>query len=417
MSTRSNAIRDAGEAASVKKEGNQLILALCLASLFAVLNFVAATPFYPDMADDLSTTVSRLGQLVTIMVVISAVMGLAIGPLSDRYGYRWPLVGGMVAIGINLIGTGITPSFYPLVALGIAGGLADALVFGMPMAIVGARFTGDAQRKAISWTWGSMSSAGIIGVPVISLIGGAAGWRAALVITGLGAVAGACFVAVSVPPDEKREVSPWHARDLIESYLPLLKYSAVLRLYGVTFLRAACWIGLLTYLGSFLQDELDLSVGNAGLFYTLGGSGFALGSLVAGRHFQPLSPRKLVALANAIGGVSVGGMLLASNVWMTLPLLFITGFVFAISGVGIATILAAESPAGSGTTQVLNSSLLNLGTATGAGVGGVLIAIGGYSALGIGFSLFAIASAALALWPSAATGVAPAKAEQSPELG
>jgi predicted MFS family arabinose efflux permease len=415
VATTRSVVSNADQTPVGTKAGTQLIVALCVASLFAVLNFVAATPFYPDMSKDLNTTVSRLGQLVTIMVVISAVMGIAIGPLSDRYGYRWPLVGGMVAIGINLIGSGLSPSYYLLIGLGIAGGLADSLVFGMPMAIVGARLTGEAQRKAISWTWGSYSAAGIIGVPIITLIGGIASWRAALVITGVVAIAGSWFVAVSVPPDQKKEVAPWRTRELVESYLPLFQHPPTLRLFGVSFLRAACWIGLLTYLGSFLQEEINLSVSKAGLVYTVGGTGFALGSLVAGRTFRGVSPRMLVALVNLVGGVTVGGMLLISNVWATLPLLFTTGFVFAISGVAIATILAVESPAGSGTTMVLNSSLLNLGTATGAAVGGGLIAMGGYSALGVGFALFAFAGAALACWPSATTNVTTSQTGSTPE--
>jgi MFS transporter, DHA1 family, putative efflux transporter len=186
-------------------------------------------------------------------------------------------------------------------------------------------------------------------------------------------------------------------------------------LFGVTYLRAACWMGLLTYLGSFLQDEINLSVKNVGLVYTVGGTGFALGSIIAGRELRSVSPRTLVALMNVIGGLCVGAMLLASNVWATLPLLFTTGFVFAISGVAIATILAVESPAGSGTTMVLNSSLLNLGIATGAGVGGLLIAVRGYSALGFGFALFAFASAALACWPSNAAQVIMTQTEPIPE--
>jgi len=385
---------------SSARAANRIIMALCVASLFAVLNFIAPTPFYPEMADDLDTTVSRLGQLVTVMVLISAVLGIAIGPLSDRYGYRWPLVGGMVAIGVNLIGIGVSPSFYPIIALGIFGGIADALVFGMPMAIAGARFDGEAQRKAISWTWGSFSSAGIIGVPVLTLIGEVAGWRAALVIAGLGAIAGAWFAAVSIPADPKRDVAAWHWHDLIDSYVPLLKHSPTLRLYGVSILRAACWIGLLTYLGSFLQDELGLSVRGAGLLYTVGGCGFAIGSVVAGRRFARISPRVLVALTCVVAGCSIGAMLLVAELWATMPLLFIAGFVSAISGVGIATILAVESPAGSGTTMVLNGSLLNLGTAIGAVTGGILIAVGGYTALGIGFPLFSFAGAALACWPA-----------------
>jgi predicted MFS family arabinose efflux permease len=49
--------------------------------------------------------------------------------------------------------------------------------------------------------------------------------------------------------------------------------------------------------------------------------------------------------------------------------------------------------------MVLNGSVLNLGTAGGAILGGALIAIGGYAALGIGLPIFALVAALLAWWP------------------
>lgn len=395
--------------------GNRVLAALCVASFLAVINFIATSPFYPKMSEDLGTTVSRLGQVITVMVLISAVFGLVVGPLSDRYGYRRPLVIGLLAIAVNLIGAGLTPSFYPLLLLSIIGGLADALVFGMPMAIAGARFSGKAQAKAISWSWGSMSIAGIVAVPLLTLIGGSAGWRTALIISGFAAVAGAWYVAFAIPADQRHPQTSASRGRLMDLYLPLVRRPEFVRIFGVTFLRAACWIGLLTYLGSFLQDELDLSVTQAGLIYIFGGCGFAVGSFVAGRKIPWISQRAAIALACVVAGLAVGAMLIVAELWSTIPLLFVIAFATAVSGVIIPTLLAVESPAGAGTTMVLNGSLLNLGTAAGAAVGGILIAVGGYTALGIGFPMFVFAAAVLAIWPvdktDAASNLAPAKSD------
>jgi predicted MFS family arabinose efflux permease len=49
--------------------------------------------------------------------------------------------------------------------------------------------------------------------------------------------------------------------------------------------------------------------------------------------------------------------------------------------------------------MVLNGTVLNLGTAGGAILGGALIAFGGYTALGIGLPFFSLVAAALAWWP------------------
>src|SRR3990170_3439939 len=57
-------------------------LLLCLSAFLAALNFFAPTPFYPQMAHDLETTVPLLGQVVTLMALISAGLGLLAGPLA-----------------------------------------------------------------------------------------------------------------------------------------------------------------------------------------------------------------------------------------------------------------------------------------------------------------------------------------------
>ncbi len=105
----SAAVLPAGSAPALPAAApSRVQLLLCLSAFLAALNFFAPTPFYPQMARDLQTTVPLLGQVVTLMALISAGLGLFIGPLADRYGYRWPLVMGLLAIAAGLLGTGLT---------------------------------------------------------------------------------------------------------------------------------------------------------------------------------------------------------------------------------------------------------------------------------------------------------------------
>jgi predicted MFS family arabinose efflux permease len=86
-------------------------------------------------------------------------------------------------------------------------------------------------------------------------------------------------------------------------------------------------------------------------------------------------------------------------------LLVATSVASALAGLAIATLLVQETPAGKGTTMVLNGTLLNVGSAVGAALGGGLIAIGGYTALGLGLPIFGLGAAALAWWPSRRDGI------------
>jgi DHA1 family inner membrane transport protein len=386
-----------------KPTETRLIAALCVASFLAALNFFAITPFYSQIADDLDTSVPLLGQVATLMILVSVVLGMAVGPLADRYGYRRPLTLGVLAVGVTLAGTGLAPTYPVLLLVAVSGGLADALVFGLPLALAGVRFRGAAQRRAMSWTLGSLSAAPIVGVPLLTTVGEVAGWRVALIAAGTGAAAAAWFVWTSLPTDEPRPASRFRFGELSAAYAPLLRHSSTLRLLGATAFRAVTFIGLLTYLGAFLADDLGLSTRQVGFVYTVAGLGSALGNLVGGR-LKLGSPRLLIGVASAVTGISVGLALLAPNIWVASPLLVATSMSSSLAGLAIATLLVQETPAGKGTTMVLNGTLLNVGSAVGAALGGGLIAIGGYTALGLGLPIFGLAAAALAWWPTSRAG-------------
>ena len=372
---------------------------LCLSAFLAALNFFAPTPFYPQMAHDLQTTVPLLGQVVTLMALISAGLGLLAGPLADRYGYRWPLVIGLLAIAVGLLGTGLAPTYPVLLGLGVVMGFGDALAYSLPFAIAATYFSALAQRRAVAWTIGALSTAPIIGVPLLTVVGGLTSWRVALAAAGVAALGVAWFVAAVLPADRLHPASRLRVRELLAAYSPLLHHPPSLRFLAVSGLRGMWWVGLLTYMGAFLVTVVGFSPQHVGLVYALAGGAYTAGSITAGNLLGGVSPRLVVAVSSAIGGVLVAPLFLFPVPRVVLPLLLAASMAAAICSVSVVALLADESPAGAGTTMVLNGSVLNLGTAGGAVLGGTLIAFGGYPALGIGLPLFALVAAALAWWP------------------
>jgi predicted MFS family arabinose efflux permease len=372
---------------------------LCLSAFLAALNFFAPTPFYPQMAHDLQTTVPLLGQVVTLMALISAGLGLLAGPLADRYGYRWPLVIGLLAIAVGLLGTGLAPTYPVLLGLGVVMGFGDALAYSLPFAIAATYFSALAQRRAIAWTIGALSTAPIIGVPLLTVVGGLTSWRVALAAAGVAALGVAWFVAAVLPADRLHPASRLRVSELLAAYSPLLHHPPSLRFLAVSGLRGMWWVGLLTYMGAFLVTVVGFSPQHVGLVYALAGGAYTAGSITAGNLLGGVSPRLVVAVSSVIGGVLVAPLFLFPVPRVVLPLLLVASMAAAICSVSVVALLADESPAGAGTTMVLNGSVLNLGTAGGAVLGGTLIAFGGYPALGIGLPLFALVAAALAWWP------------------
>lgn len=382
--------RDSGE--------RRILLALSVASFVGTLSFVGLAPFFPEMARDLNTTVPRLGQVVTAVLLLGSALGLVIGPLADEYGHRRLMVLGMIAVAIAMVGIGLAPSYPFLLATSPAGGLGGAAVLALPPAIAAMRFVGAPRRRAIGWTVASMAIAAVGGVPVLTTIGGTVGWRVMFIGFGFAALGGAWLVRGSLPPDADRRQALLRPSSLWVAYQPLLRDRPTLKLFGATAMRTACWVGLLTYFGAYLNEDLGLSTRQVGLAYMVGGAGYCLGSLAAGSRLSGLPLRPVTAGANATMGLLVGLIVaLPLGPVATVALLSLAAFIGAMGSVSLTALLSEESPGGAATTMALNSTVFNLGAAGGAASGGLLLALGGYDALGLGLPVFAVAAALLVL--------------------
>lgn len=386
----------------------RVLLVLCLAMFLAVVNFLAISPFFPEVARDLGTTVPLLGQVATVLPLLSALLGLGVGPLADRYGHRRLLVGGMLAVAANLIGTALAPSYDVLLALAALGGLGDAILFGLPLAVAGTRFAGEARRRALAWTASAISVGSVAGVPLLAAFGGTVGWRPAVAGAGVATLAAARLAAVWLPADPPTHPDPPGARALLAAYRPLLRHRPLLGLYAAGGLRAAAWVGPLAYVGAFLADERGFGANGVAVAYAVVGGGVLLGNLATTR--LGLVPwRPLVAVATATQGALLAVFFaLPLDPAFTLAALALAAFAGALAFIGLTTLLVDETPGGVATTMVLNGSVFNLGTALGVAAGGLVIALQGYVAFGIGLPILALAAAAF---------VGPTHARTSDEWG
>ena len=366
--------------------------------------FVIPPLFFPQMASELQVGVPLLGQIMSAMLGLSVVLGLVIGPLSDRSGYRRLIVVGLVASAICFLVFGLAPAFLLLLLASVAGAVADAGVLGPSFAIAGTAFTGTAAKRAIGWTTAAQAGSAIVGVPLLAAIGTAAGWRMAFIVAGLAALAGVILATAWLPRDHRRPTEPLRVDALVAPYRPLLRHGGMRRLYGATMLGAVCWMGMLTYLGAFLAEALGLGTGHVGLAYMGAGTGYCLGSLVVGGPLARIRAQSLVVLGY-LAGAGLVALAFSGRVGTAGAVVAVAGasLMWGMEGVAMTAVLTAETPSGAGTTMTLSSSLFNLGAAGGGVIGGLLLALSGYEALAVGLPVFAL-GAALLSWRSASVG-------------
>ncbi len=376
-----------------------ILAALCVASSLAVLNAMVLAPFLSDMSKDLNTTVAVLGQAVTLTAILGAFLGLMIGPLGDRVGYRTTLLAGLGALILCNIGTSLAPSFPLLLAAQLINGFSGAAITPMAFSIAGSRFDAEGRRKVISYIYAAASAAGVIGFPILTQIGGAYSWRWSFAALALTAACGFLFALLAVPhdPPTNRRAS-FHPRAVWAAYAPLMHFPPLRHIYVAQFLRGVAWSGTLTYIGAFLIDELHRSVKVAGLVQVVVGPGFLIGSLLVSSSLRRYDGRvtfiiSVLAMAATMVAIYGGQPQLA----IVFVLLFICAFGGGIAEVTAVTMMSSETPTSQGTAMALNSSVVRFGSAGGAFLGGGMLAIGGYTLLGIGYPIILGLAAASAI--------------------
>jgi predicted MFS family arabinose efflux permease len=373
---------------------------LCLGSGLSVLNALALAPFLAEMAPDFTMSVAGLGQTLTVTGLVAACLGLVIGPAAEWAGYRTLMLCGLVALVVAVFGTALAPSFPLLVLAQLVGAVGASTITPMSYAIAATRFTGPARNTAISRIYAASSGVNVVGLPTIAFIGDAAGWRWAFVTVGCMVAASLALALVALPRDTVDRSQAFRLASVVSAYRPLLRHRAMRLTYASQFLRGVAWTGTLTYIGAYLVEEMDRSVRVAGLVWLVLNPGFLLGSLLVGGRLRRYEPRRTFMLTVAAMGALIGLLFVVQpGIVATFALLFLLAFMGGIAEVTIATIIASETPTQQGPTMSLHSSTLRFGTGTGALVGGVLLALGDYRALGVGLPLLA-AGAAVTGWLS-----------------
>ncbi|MGE3913290.1 MAG: MFS transporter [Chloroflexota bacterium] len=361
--------------------GAWMLAAVCLAPFVTQLATFALSPFLPFIAADLGASVSLLGQIPALSLLLAAILGLVVGPLADRFGHRPTLLAGVVASSVGAIATGLAPSLLILFPVAMIGAGGRSIGLPVAMAVVGTLYNGPAMRRGISMVQATGTLAPIVGIPLVTAIGAVAGWRAAFIALGmLGFVAVGLMLWLLPRGHAAAQTS---SRLSAAAFAPIFRDRPTLWMYASTLTRNLGVWALVTYLGAFLVQTHGLSTAQVGWAFTATGIGNFVGSLAIGGPLGRFGLWGPAIAAPVVIGLCLGGATLLPGGVPVIALLLVVGFIG--NGVGIVsqnTLLMDLSPAGRATTTSLNQTCMSLGGAIGSSLGGLLLATGGFPALG-----------------------------------
>ena len=378
--------------------GGIVIGVLALTVFVTTSNGASLGAFIPQLASDLDASVPVLGQVTTAVFIVTAIVSIFAGPIADYYGKRRMIQYGLLILAVSSCGTALAPSYTWFFLARMFTALSGGFIVGNTLALTSSLTDGEEQRRALSWVTAGTASAPIAGVPILTLVASFSSWRGAYIAVGGVSLVVLILLRALIPDDSQRQTTRFNAAAFIDSYRPLLQSRPMIRIYAGSALRATAWVGLLTYLGAFLGDALDLEVREIGWAYMIGGAGYFAGTKAAGTDFGGISPRLLYSGTTlAMGALLAIAFMFPSNGILVAVTIILAAACSGIGWVLLVALMAAETPAGQASTMSLSAVLFAVGAALGSFAGGGLIAIGGFGAFGIGLLLFSGASSALLL--------------------
>ncbi|MGN8246618.1 multidrug effflux MFS transporter [Cellulomonas soli] len=146
-------------------------------------------PSLPEVARDLHTSSTAAQLTMTGMLIGAAVGQLVVGPLSDRFGRRRPVLVGVAAHIVTSLLCMVAPTIGLLIGLRTAQGFFNASASVVAMAVIRDRFVGSTASRLLSRLMLVIGVAPLFAPSIGGLIAGQAGWRAvfgALALFGAG---------------------------------------------------------------------------------------------------------------------------------------------------------------------------------------------------------------------------------------
>ncbi|WP_406631738.1 MFS transporter [Amycolatopsis sp. WGS_07] len=345
----------------------------------------------PEISASLSVSVASAGQLTTVFAVAYAVGSPVIATLAGRADRRIVIGAGMVAFLAGMVLQAAGPTYGIVLAGRVVAALGAAAFQANAFAVAGVLAPPERRSRAFAVIGAGSSLAAVLGVPFGLLIGQFWGWRGTLwTIVALAAIA-AVLAGLFVP-------SMTLPATTMRDRLAVLVNPRIVTLLAVSALVLAPSFLLTAYASAVVGISSPGSANAILVALLVYGAGFFLGNRLVGRFADRFAALSVIVAGLVVVAVAAA-LLAAVQHWFvpTLVALFVLGVM------GSSLFIPQQNRvfvAGGDVAAValsLNGSMNYVGTAIGAGIGGVVLANAGPLWLGPAAAILAVLVIGVAL--------------------
>jgi DHA1 family inner membrane transport protein len=379
-----------------------LLLALSAGALLASATTIGITPFLLDIARDLRTDLAAAGNLVALQSVSWGIASVFAGAASDRWGRRLILVGGQLLLAISGIAVVFADSYPAVAAWRVLGGFGGGAYMGAVFATVADHVPMARRGRSLGWVVTGQSLALVLGVPAMTLIGAAVGWRGAVLAHACVVLLGALVIVLVVPHGQHlARQAPLSARATLQLVGP-----RVLTLLLSGSAERVCYSALAVFLPTFLLTRFLVDPTTLALGLGVVAIGNFVGNIVGGQLTDRVRvPQLVVACSLTLAGAIALPLLMWSPAAVaSIVLGFGYTLLNATSRPALLTLLSHVSVEARGAVMGLNITFASLGWIAATLFGGFVESVSGFGGLGVLVCCCGACGAALALlhwrWPT-----------------
>lgn len=319
------------------------------------------------IAEDLNISIAVAGQLITAYSLAFAIGTPIVVSLTSRMGRRKVLLGSMFVFILGCLASfgssEISVLMVSRMILGVSAGVYLVVVFGAVAKLVPAEKLGSAIGTIVL----GFSSAMILGVPIGIAITNWWSWQAIFIILGLFSLL-ITFVIYRLLPEIEGD-APVPFRQQFKVLGSLVIVSGLF----LTFFRESGNSILFTYLTPFMQDVIHLKASNISIIMLVFGIFGAIGSRLGGYGVDRWGAARVITQSIIVHVTALVLLpFLSESLIMSLVLIAIMVFSMFVTGPAIQTYFIQQAPQSSNLVLSLNTSIIHLGLAVGAGAGGVM---------------------------------------------
>ena len=352
------------------------LYALTLASFGIGTGEFVIVGLVPGLASDLRVSVPTAGLLISVYALSVAFGSPFVAALLTSVSRRRALVTLMVMFLIGDVACAVAPDFRVLMVARVVTALAHGAFFGIASIVAAELAPPGKAARAVALLFTGMTVANVVGVPLGTWIGQAAGWRVTFALVAALAAASLAAMTAWMP---RRLAGGSHGirHELIALRQPQIWFAML-----VSMLSSAALFTVLTFLTPLLEHEAGMTPHGAALALFLFGAGLTVGGVVGGRFGERhvLLAIRVLLVADAVALAGFG--LVMRNAPFALAAVFLWGVAAFALVPPLQHRVVMEAKEAPNLASTLNQSAFNLGDALGAAVGAAVLAhLSGYMSL------------------------------------